>query len=319
MKGISMLKLLLITGFCMMVELLGAQQKRPDFFGHELSFKTENDAFLFQKKDAYYTNGFFFKLTTAPKGVGNKITRSYELGQMIYTPVIRKTTGPEDIDRPYCGYLFIKYNQAQFLKNKGVLEYSASLGLVGGNSFGEDVQNWYHKQLRYAPFEGWKYQVQNAVGIDLGMSYARTVLEDSSWIKWVPVVRMNLGTNFTNANLGAYLCVGSFENNENSALWNSLVQNKITQTKRNYELFAYWYPQLIFQGYNATVEGGLFSKGNGAALGKTEAWMIQQNWGLCYAEGRWTTKIELVYQSREAVAQKNPQRFGSVQLSYRFH
>jgi len=314
-----MLKLLLAQVFCIMISAIRGQEQKPHFFSKELSFANENDAYLFQKKDAYYTNGIFFKLNTASKKEGNKIIRSFEIGQMIYTPLIRKTTGPADIDRPYCGYLYTKYNRSAFFTNNGLLQYSASLGMVGGASLGEDVQNSYHKLLGYSRFSGWQYQVQNSLGIDMGISYARTVLEDSSWIKWVPVVQMNLGSTFTNAKLGAYLCMGSFENNRNSALWNARVQSKETTSLRKYELFAYWYPQLIFQAYNATVEGGLFSKGNGAVLGETERWMLQQNWGICYAQGRWTTKLEFVYQSREAVAQKDPHGYGSMQLSYRFH
>jgi len=314
-----MLKSLLIPAFCMLLSAVYAQQKQGDYFRRELSFTNDNDAYLFQKKDANYTNGLFLKLTTAAQKNGNKRVRSYEIGQMIYTPLIRKTAAPEDIDRPYCGYLFFKYNESQFFANESVLQYSVSLGVVGAASFGEDMQNSYHKLFRYAPFTGWQYQVQNALGIDLGFNYARTVIEDSSWLKWVPDIQVNLGSTFTNAKLGAYLCVGSFEKNSNSALWNARVQNKATQTNRKYELFAYWHPQIIFQAYNATVEGGLFSKGNGAVLRETEPWMFQQTWGLCYAQGRWTTKIELIYQSREAVTQKNPQRYGSLQLGYRLH
>ena len=314
-----MLKFLLTTGFCMLLWAVQAQQKKLECFTKEWSFTNDNDAYLFQEKDAYYTNGFFLKLTTAGKEEGNKITRSYEIGQMIYTPLLRKTTGPSDIDRPYCGYLFLKYHQSQFLKNDGLLQLTASLGMLGSASYGEDVQNGYHTLLKYARFGGWQYQVQNAVGIDIGIEYARTVIEDSLWIKLVPVAQMNLGTTFTNAKLGAYLCIGRFEKNNNSALWNARVQNKATYIRRKYELFVYWYPQCIFQGYNATVEGGLFSKGSGAVLGKTAPWMFQQNLGVCYAQGRWTTKLELVYQSREAVAQINTHQYGSMELGYRFH
>ncbi|WP_206684378.1 hypothetical protein, partial [Escherichia coli] len=34
-------------------------QDSASFYTKEISFKTENDAYLFQLKDAYYTNGFF--------------------------------------------------------------------------------------------------------------------------------------------------------------------------------------------------------------------------------------------------------------------
>jgi len=317
-----MLKPILTIGFCLLVLCIQAQEapgKEVEVFRSELSFATDNDAFLLQKHDAFYSNGFFLKLAKAGEKKGGKIIRSVEVGQMIYTPLILKTQSTADIDRPYCGYLFLKYNQAQFLPKEAILQYSASLGMIGPASLGEGMQNSYHKLLRYARFAGWQYQVRNALGIDLGLTYARTVWEDSSWIKLVPAGQFTLGTTFTNARLGIYTVLGIFEKNGNSALWNARIQNQPVENRKKYELFVYWYPRVIFQGYNATVEGGLFTKGSGAILSQTERWMFQQNWGLCYAEGHWTTRLELVYQTKEARTQKEPQQYGSIQLSYRMH
>jgi lipid A 3-O-deacylase len=314
------LRLLLAATICLGAGIAAAQdypERAPEFYRHELMFTNENDAYMFSKHDAFYTNGVFLKFLWAGERNGNKLTRSYELGQMIYTPLIRKSQSTADIDRPYCGYLFLKYHEANFLPKEAFLQYSASLGVVGPNSWGEGMQNSYHRLLGYGRFAGWQYQVQNAIGIDLGLSYARTLWEDSSWIKLVPAGQLNLGATFTNARIGMYTCLGIFEKNANSALWNARVQSKAVDTRKNYELFFYWYPQVIVQGYNATVEGGLLNKGNGAALGTTEPWMFQQNWGFCYAQGRWTTRVEFVYQTREAVDQKEAQKYGSIQVSYR--
>lgn len=312
-----MLQRWLFLIFFLSAGLANAQQKEPAFFGTELSFTTDNDAFLLQKHDAFYSNGFFLKLAKAGQKGGSKIIGSFELGQMIYTPLFRKTETRADIDRPYCGYLFLKYNQVKFLPKESIFQYSGSVGIVGPASGGEAMQNSYHKLLRYAPFLGWQYQVRNALGIDLGITYARTLWQDSSWIKLVPVAQLNLGTTFTNARLGMYTTLGIFEKNSNSALWNARIHSMPVNHQKKYELFVYWYPQVILQGYNATVEGGLFDKGSGAALSESERWMFQQNWGLCYAAGRWTTRLEVVYQTKEARTQKGPHRFGSIQLSYR--
>ena len=308
----------LLYSFCLITTIANSQNGKPDIFAKEISFTNENDAYLLKGSDAYYTNGIFLALRTAREKKGRKIVNAYELGQMIYTPLIRKTTGPEDIDRPYCGYLYLHYTQTQFY-HKSVLQYSGGVGEVGTDSFGENVQNSYHKLLGYSRFSGWQYQVQNALGIDMGISYAHTLFEDSSWIKLMPVVQANLGSTFTNAKLGAYLCLGSFENNTNSALWNARVQTKNTETRKNHELFLYWYPQLILQGYNATVQGGLFNKGTGAVLKDLQNLMFQQSFGLCYAEGKWTTNFAIVYQTKEAVTQKRAQEYGSLLVSYRLH
>ncbi len=297
-----------------------AQTGNTGPFSREITVTTENDAYLFQKKDAYYTNGFFVAFRSALERNGKKIVASFELGQMIFTPLIRKIVSPAEIDRPYCGLLSFKYSQTLFTKNHSVLQYNAGVGEVGKASFGENVQNSYHKLLGYSQFNGWQYQVENAFGADLGISYARTVYEDSSWIKIMPLAEVSLGLNFTNAKLGTYLCLGSFEKNSNSALWNARVQTNQSGSPEKTEFFFYWYPQFILQGYNATVEGGLLAKGTGTAmLRESERWMFQQSFGLCYAKARFTTNLSLIYQSKEAVTQNRPQQYGSVRVSYRMH
>lgn len=313
-----MRKYLLLYSASLLVSIAATAQNETRHFAREFSFTTENDAYLFRKNDAYYTNGFFFALKTAKERNGKKIISGWELGQMIFTPLIRKTLTPADIDRPYCGYLFLKFSETKFPGNSSVLQYNGGLGQVGEASFGEGMQNSYHKLLGYSRFTGWPYQVQNALGVDVGVTYAHTLLQDSSWIKFMPVVEANLGMNFTNARIGGYLCVGSFENNANSALWNARVQTANTPTRKNHEFFFYWHPEIILQAYNSTVQGGMFSKGSGAVLKDIETVMFQQSLGICYAEGRWTTQLAFVFQTREAVSQKDLHGYGSMQVSYRF-
>jgi len=300
--------------------IAGAQNVSLEPYAKEISFTTENDAYLFQSKDAYYTNGVFFAFRSAREKKGRKLIQGLELGQMIFTPMIRKTEGPSDIDRPYCGYLFLQYNQTRFTSKRSVLQLKVTAGEVGNASLGEDLQNSYHNLLGYGQFTGWQYQVQNSFGIDLGASYAYNLWEDSSWIKIMPVAQATLGMNFTNAKIGSYFCIGSFENNSSSALWNARVQAKTTATRKKYELYAYWFPQVIRQFYNATIRGGLFQyKGDNEVIGTIEPWMFQQNIGLCYAAARWTTNFEYIYQSTEALAQKWAQQYASVRVSYRLH
>lgn len=310
---------MLSYAFCFFNWAIHAQSPKHDFYSNEVSFTNENDAYLFQKKDANYSNGFFFKLLKAGENRGNKSIRSIELGQMIYTPLIRKTKELDDIDRPYCGYLFLKYGETGFYRNEQVFQFSSSIGIVGPASFGEDVQNGYHKLLRYATFAGWQFQVQNSLGVDLSIAYAKTVLHPSPWIKWTPTVQLNVGTVFTNAKLASYFTVGQFEKNSNSALWNARVDVKETKPKKKHELFVYWFPQLILQAYNATVEGGVFTINTGMELGVTTPFMIQSDLGVCYAQDRWTTKIVWVHQTREAVRQKDAQQYVSLQVGYRIH
>lgn len=311
--------LIIISGVCLLTRPALAQEKAgSEGLAHEISFTTENDAFLFRKHDAYYTNGIFLRFSSSTDRNQKKILRSYELGQMIYTPLIRKTLSKADIDRPYCGFLFARYSRASFSAGDAMFQYSGTLGVVGDISLGEDLQNSYHKLLGYGRFTGWQYQVQNSVGFDMGMTYAKTIWKNAGWIKLVPQVQASLGTNYTNAKLGMNLVLGAFEDNRNSALWNARINSKESEFKRKSEFFMYWYPELILQGYNATIQGGLFSKGSSdEVLAEPERIMWQQTIGLCYAQGRWTAKFGWTFQDREANSQKTTQQYGSFMLAYR--
>lgn len=316
-----MLKRLLIYtgGFCLLAITAKAQDKTKEVFGKELSFTTENDAYLLQKQDAYYTNGLFFSVLKAGQKKGDKLIKSYQLGQMIFTPLSKKAAAPSDIDRPYCGLLFVKYAETRFRKNGSVFQYSGTLSELGPSSGGEGLQNGYHRLFGYTRFTGWQYQVKNAVGLDLGASYAQTIMEDSSWIKLVPQIQASLGTVFTNASLGLYTVIGSFEKNNHSELWNARTATNNEAKQRKSEFFLYWYPQLLYQVYNGTVEGGLLSKGSGAVLGSSEKWVFRQSIGICYANSRWSTRAAWVYQTREVVSQLSDHQYGSFTLSYRLH
>ena len=184
----------------LLFSIIGTTQNKSSNYTKEFSFKTENDAYLFNLNDAYYTNGFMLNYAFVKNYNGKKKIHSLELGQKIFTPLIRETKTPADIDRAYCGYLYLNYGQTQFLKKDRVLQLNASLGLVGPSSWGEGLQNTYHSWVGFAKFTGWKYQIENALGIDVGATYATTLFA-SNGIKVLPLVQANLGTTFTNAKL----------------------------------------------------------------------------------------------------------------------
>ena len=287
-------------------------------FTREVSFKTENDAYLFKLNDAYYTNGLMLSYGFVTNSNERKKIHSLELGQKIFTPLIRKTATPADIDRPYCGYTYLNYTQTVFLKKEALFQWNGSLSLLGPASGGEGMQNTYHRWLNYARFTGWQYQIGNALGIDLGASYAQTLIGSDAF-KIVPVAQASLGTTFTQARLGSMFVLGAFEQNSESALWNARLSKKAGTQKRSHEFFVYWYPQGVLQGYNGTLQGGLLNKSTTAVTREPANFVFQQTIGVCYAEGRWTSKLEWVYQSKETPSQTRAQRYAGLQLAYRIH
>lgn len=307
--------LLMIVVLLSLVCSIQAQQTKR--LRREFSFTTDNDAFLLQVKDAYYTNGFFMSYRIADTSSLHKKIHAFELGQMIFTPLSRKAETISEIDRPYCGYLFAKYTQTRSAKRDAITQWHGAIGIIGSASLGQELQDSYHKLFRYKRFEGWRYQVRNALGLDLGISYSTTAFNFNSLIKVVPSMQANLGTTFTNVKAGTIFCLGSFESNNNSILFNTRASNSNTGPKKKIELFIYMYPSVTVQLYNATLEGGLLSKGSGAVLAKPQTLLFEQRYGICFAEERFSTRFEITQQSKETASQIRSQTYGSIQFAYR--
>lgn len=309
------MKFRLMIVCCLFAHYCFAQQNQQ--LRREFLFTSENDAFLFQIKDAYYTNGVFINFRIADTSSTRKKIHSFAIGQKIFTPVSKKAETVNEIDRPYCGYLFVRYSQLNSYKNDALFQWGSSLGVVGNASLGEALQNSYHKLLGFKRFEGWKYQVRNAIGIDFNASYSQTLFNVQDMVKLVPLAEATLGTHFTNARAGAILCIGSYESNKSSVLFNTRVSSGYAAPKKKMELFAYAYPSVLLQVYNASLQGGLFSKGNGAVLAQPEKWVIEQRWGICFAKNRFSSRLEFTHQSRETASQLRAQSYGSFQVGVR--
>lgn len=306
---------LLTTIACLLLVFNGdAQQKfipRKAF-----TVTTENDAYLFQIKDAYYTNGIKLNYRIADTSTMVKRIHAFELGQKIFTPLSKKAETTHEIDRPYCGYLYADYSSITSFRNDALFQWGITLGLVGKASLGEALQNGYHSLLNFKKFEGWKYQVPNALGIDLTASYTQTLFNLGQVFKMVPVLSASLGTQFTNAKLGTVFCIGSYESNHSSVLFNTRISSGYASPKKKMELFLYVHPSMQAQIYNATLQGGLFSHKNGAVLTNPETWVFEQEWGICYAKDRFTTKLALIHQSKETAGQLKSQSYGSIQMGF---
>jgi hypothetical protein len=185
----------------------------------------------------------------------------------------------------------------------------------GSASLGEALQNGYHSLFNYGKFTGWQYQVRNATGVNAGIDIAQPLTKQKSWWQVTPIVSANLGTDFINTHIGGRFCIGKLQSPENAVLFNNGIS--ASKQKPGVEFFLYWQPELLWQGYNATIQGGLLHKGSGAVLGTPETWMYQEKTGVILSAGRWITDLSVVYQSKEAVKQTRPQRYGSIRVCYR--
>lgn len=304
----------------------GQSVKKAKSFSQQLTVATENDRYMLQGKDGYYTNGLIINYTRAHQSKRASILKQldqYEIGQKIFTAYSRHIYTPSEIDRPITGYLYARFTQNNFLHNNQLFQWGASVGVIGKASLGEALQKEFHRLIhiknKWSAWV-WEYQLKSEGGINLHGSYARGLLQNKkSFFQITPVTQATLGTIFTNISQGLLLQTGKINLLSQSSYWNASIQDKKATAAINPELFFYYYPELTYQVYNATVQGGLFREDKGPITSPVEPFILRHQLGALFALGRYTVKLEANFVTKEASSQRYGQRYGGIYGSYRFH
>ena len=181
---------------------------------NEFGIQTDNDSYLAQGSDRYYTDGIFTYFRHALKIkdkdtaiIYNKIL-GFEAGQKIFNPQsgsIANSAGvdlPKLIDRPFAAYLYIGATLNLLYKNESNLKLSAQFGVVGPDAFGKQVQDYVHQTFGFYHPSGWEYQIDNNFELNLSAEYNR-LLARASWIDVSFAGYGNLGNGFSGAGLGS--------------------------------------------------------------------------------------------------------------------
>jgi lipid A 3-O-deacylase len=195
----------------------------------------ENDSLYFNS-DKHYTQGFRASYLTpgtweAPFHLLSDLTGSVGVfpdvpginrreaiffGQSIFTPKDLTLKDPDPRDRPYAGWLYLG---ASLLQETGDTfdHVELDLGVVGPASLGEEVQNWWHRDLRnIAPARGWNDQLQNEPGLIATYErFWRVPLvsigpeRGAAGVDLVPQAGASLGNVLTYGDVGALLRFGN--------------------------------------------------------------------------------------------------------------
>ncbi|GHN01154.1 hypothetical protein WSM22_26430 [Cytophagales bacterium WSM2-2] len=297
---------------------------------HQLTFTCDNDFLLFKGEDGYYTNGVFIRYDRISVKPSTAIKRiySYELGQMIYTAHSRKilpTSNPvnapvgiDQIDRPIAGYLYGKVTRTTFYNERTLLALGVSLGSTGDNSFGKDVLEFWHRMIGVKDYWNWvwNYQVKSELGINLHSTFARSLIQSHSSFQITPVTQATLGTTFTNLSQAVLFQFGKLQPMSSSSYWHSRLQ--LAPTGRQPELFLYYRPEIKYQVYNATIQGGMFTADKGPILSDIKPFVFSHEVGVRFSVPRYCIGYNVVFQSKEAASQFDGEWYASMMVAFRY-
>jgi len=298
---------------------------------NEMGAQTDNDSYLLQGSDRYYTDGFFMYFRHAlavsdNSNLQNKVL-GFEFGQKIFNPQsgsianLQGVDDPKLVDRPFAAYLYIGSTLNFLYNNESNLKLSAQIGIVGPNAFGKQVQDFVHDNFGFYHPSGWEYQVANNAELNLSAEYnrllARTNGVDVSFASYV-----NIGNGFSGAGFGPLLRLGNFNQLFNSvSTQSSAIKKSKTAALHEHELFFYYKPQINYVAYDATIQGGLFTSRSPNSQEITldkEPFVFGNQLGVAFSTSRFVFDIAAIFHTKDVKEMVDAHQWGSVTGLYRF-
>jgi lipid A 3-O-deacylase len=143
-----------------LIYLLAVNSADAQTFKNEFGFSSDNDSYLLQGSDKYYTNGLFinFRHALDQQKLREKLEKkTYEIavGQKMYNPYSGSAPDPAKQDRPFAGYLYAEGAMNWFYKNESILKAGVQIGVTGPASLAEKGQELLHNTVGFYKLEGW--------------------------------------------------------------------------------------------------------------------------------------------------------------------
>jgi len=305
--------------------VLSAAAVHSQTYKNEFGFKSDNDSYLGQGSDRYYTNGLFINFRRAfdqqklKEGLEKK---TYEItaGQKMFNPYSGYAPDPARQDRPFAGYLFAEGAMSWLYSNESIIKTSVQIGITGKNSLAEAGQKLLHRTFGFYDTGGWEYQIKNELTLNLSAQYTRLLARvadnaiDLSFEGYA-----NLGTTFNGAGAGILFRTGSLNQLFNSTYTNAVIGNNAkTKALVKREIFFYAKPQLNVVAYDATIQGSLFNNDSPVTFNQKPLVFAQQL-GVNYSSQRFTIDYGMIFKTKEIKSNARAHQWGTISMFYRFN
>ena len=312
-------------GICFLCPMLFFGQK----IDHTVSFRTiESDSYFrfnydndyFAATDENYTQGYNLELVlpSLSKNPINALFLKTENTSTVYGLAIEhigftpNNYASDEIqfgDRPFAAAIMLKsFKISTDTNKKSRITSSLSLGLMGPGAFGEEMQVGIHKVTGNKIQMGWQHQIRNDVVVNYGIDYEKQLLEYGDLMTLQAQFNVQFGTLFSNVSTGLNGTIGLI----NSAYSES-------DSPKKFQVYVYSQAFATVVGYDATLQGGLFSKESPytIASGDVERLKAQFNYGLIVK-----TKTLYFEYSRSAITKEfetgQSAKWGGIRIGFIF-
>jgi lipid A 3-O-deacylase len=263
----------------------------------------DNDSLLLRGDDGFYTSGLrltqYYTMRDAAK-----LTRfGWRVGQELYTgldPKLPAASRPA-LDHPYAGWLYGGIFKETHRTDGSHENFGIDIGCLGPCAGGEWTQNTLHRIFNQPMTQGWSAQVRNEPGVVL---YA-----DVAPLRWTPAASIDItprfygrfGNIFTDAGAGVTIRAGQL----------NLLPDQAT-------LHGFLRLDGRVVGYNATLQGGYFSRDNAYTV-RPKRVVGEVEMGLMWQRARYGLSMSVVRRGNEISGLSNgagAQNFARLQFSY---
>jgi lipid A 3-O-deacylase len=309
--------------FIFLGTLLALSLKGQADYTRETGIVSDNDAYLMLALDQYYTNGLILYFRYVPKEFSEKLYNKiieFRIGQKIYNPFQGYVPWIERMDKPFAGYFFVETGISRFYKNESMLKTNLQIGVLGPSSHAEEVQLFYHRAFNLYGIDGWQYQVHDAAGLNLDLTYLKSIRYFfNKQIDISIYSELRAGTINDDVSAGVLTRASIYKLHPlyNSNYTGSAIsRNKDISSEK--ELFLYFKPQLSYIFYDATIQGGIFSESSPVTF-DVRPLLLQLELGISGSYKNLNAGYSVIFHTKDA---KNnlvkDHIYASIYLAYRF-
>jgi lipid A 3-O-deacylase len=231
---------------------------------HNSFFRFHYDNDYFTKTDEYYSQGVTFEYVH-PSLKKNPVTKllwkpfgtaaQYGIGLNLfaYTPTSILSDSILYGDRPYNANISLKTFSIQVDDiHQQQISTAFSLGIMGPAALGFEMQDNIHKWLKNPRPHGWQYQTKNDIIINYQLNYEKQLLQAGNNFLLNTIAEARIGTLNNKLSGGFNFMAGRFNKRF----------RPVTYEKRKAEFYLYAQGRVNFIGYDASMQGGLFTRNN---------------------------------------------------------
>lgn len=340
------------VSFCLLfIFIICNYSEASDFFGlgthvkpydkFTLRFTSENDVYLKDITDEYYTAGHSIGLTfpemdfsneetkeeykflsyLAKVGVANypRVTRfNIDISQEIYTPKNGQAVIPDKNDRPYAGYLYLSLGMSN--RNNEIEEHFwVNLGMVGPAAFAKETQNFVHKYLSHdALLKGWDSQLANEFAFNLYYQITRKFhLYNSDAFSLDFLLTSNTAVGNIDIHLGADIRfrIGHNLHVDFGVPKVNMSYKASSVSSDDFSIYLFLGSGGRIVGRNLFIQGNTFSEGTGLKL---NPFIYDLEVGVAAVYKGFRLSYVFTYKGKEFRSQQNESSYGSLLLELSF-